>query len=921
MKKLLAVLVALSWLPSVLFADLPRPEVREATVEVALFAVAVGFAYLSGYLARKRIPKSKAPDTILSQRGEYTSWVRGVDSVSAVFGWAGGRFSRREKVSSNDFSNATGSLFGGAKQRIYYEEGVHWLGVGPLDAIHAIYQNGVNILPSPLYRSAIPSGTRILLGDREGAFWVFWGEERQPKCGPGIGAPDLGAAERMGVSSRWPLMPYIYWEYKRLGTSPVWGQIQYVIEKRPVTTLLAPHETWHLPTNYIVFPLPGHAIIGANPGGPGVNYVEVAESYGHLFVEGRYAYLNGNGANPDGLHQIIRSDELVPPAVVSTRTRIYLDATFASLPVAGYVRDTNRFEDEGCNPAAIMADALFEPWPDGAALPTTMWDTASLLEVAETANDEELRFHASAAGVTVKEILEQVLTDMGCMVPLDTFTGLVKFVLQRTSAGPFPVIGPEVRANLTELEVDLSDRQPDRSIYAFNERSRRFKQVTIGLDAAGRAAYRSYHRAQQVDMPSVRDFTTAQKVALRRSLEALPGQAAYDVITAGRDTRSLQVGTTVEVDGKLVPQRILGITLLPNSSKVEVRVADDNYAKDPSGWSMQRPPGGENRIVERDLAAAIFEVPEFWAGAGQRLLAVLRIRAHNQVEYANIWDSSDDITYDQVIIDDGRVTGGTLVSDMLAAPFELNAEISILGPDIAGIEDLTGREEEWRRGKQIAVIGDEVFFVKRAVLVSGSTWRLEGLVRARYDTVAATHAAGTPVFVVPEEELFAWTDTAKQTPGATIYAKNQPFAGEAIALSSLSPISKVLYGKGVIPPPVSALAVYAPYKGVLGFKAGADIQFRWGYSTPQTPSTGAGWTPAGVAVAYPDPEGLFRVVIELTGGGGIVRDFTTPDPDFLYTAGDRVTETGGNVNFIIHVYQLRAGYQSSAVSQTITYLP
>lgn len=901
--------------------DLPPLEgVQHATVDIAIAAaIAIGSAYLSGYLARKRLPKPKDIDTVLSQRGEYAAWVRGVESVSAVFGWAGKRFTKRERVTSDGFSNAVGGLFGGNKQRIFYEEGVHWLAVGPCDALHAIYQNGENILPSPIYRSAVPSGSRIVLSNREGVFWIFWGEERQPKCGPGIGANDLGSADRMGVSSRWPLMCYVYWEYKRLGTSPNWPQLQYVVEKRPITTMLAPHETWRYQTNHIITGT-NYPIINAQAGGPGVNFFEIAQAWGHVFVEGEYVYLENNSVIADGLYRIIRSDELVPPSVVSTRTRIFLDATFGSFPADGHVKNVNRDEDEGCNPAAIIADALFEQWPDGLALPTADWDTQSLIDLAKLGVDENLRFHASAAGLEAKEIVEQVLLDMGCMVPLDPFTGQIRFVPQRPPSGNLPALPAGVRTNLIESDIDLSDRQADKVVFAFPERSRRFKKVTIGLNAAGRAVYRSYHRAREVDMPSVRDFTTAGKVAARRSLETLPGQAGSSIISATRDARSLLVGSTIVVDGKLVPQRIMGITLLPNSARVDVEVADDNYAKDPSSWTIARPPGDSNQIVERDLAAAIFEVPEFWAGAGQRLLAVLRIRAHSEVDYANLWDSSDDVTYDLVMIDESRITGGTLNAAMLATPFELNAEITVLGPDISGIEDLTGREEDWRRGRQVAIIDDEIFFVKRAVQVAGNVWRLEGMVRGRYDTVAAPHAMGATVFVIPAEELFVFSDPPKQTPGTTFYAKNQPVAGETINLDLIDALNKTLYGKGVIPPPVAALHVYAPLPGVLGYTAGKDIQFRWSYATPRTPNTGAGWTPAGVAVAYPEPEGLFRVVIEQTGGG-IVRDFTTADNEFLYDAATRSSDLGGNVDFIIRVYQLRAGYQSSAVSKTIVFIP
>src|SRR5690606_27644871 len=144
-----------------------------------------------------------------------------------------------------------------------------------------------------------------------------------------------------------------------------------------------------------------------------------------------------------------------------------------------------------------------------------------------------------------------------------------------------------------------------------------------------------------------------------------------------------------------------------------------------------------------------------------------------------------------------------------------------------------------QRGRQVAVIGEEVFFLRKLTAVSGSTYRLDGLIRARYDTDRQAHAIGAKVFICKFDEILALTDPLL-TPGASLYVKAQPYAATGLSLASVSAINKTLYGKGLVPPPPCGLRVTAPAKGVAAYRTGQDVTFAWASRLSDPPELGAG---------------------------------------------------------------------------------
>ena len=193
-------------------------------VAAAIFVVG-GLLFLARLLLQK---PPGAPDglgeddpSLISTRGAWIPVYYGTRiTARTVIGWAGNRTTTKESVGGGGGKGGGGG--GDVKQTIYFEEVWHQLGVGPATTLHEIRFNGKIVWQGPINSTNTPSGTEIDLG-KEGTFRIFWGEADQPVN------TDLGDASRIGVTSRWPRLCYIYWTKMRYGTSPSQPQVQYVL--------------------------------------------------------------------------------------------------------------------------------------------------------------------------------------------------------------------------------------------------------------------------------------------------------------------------------------------------------------------------------------------------------------------------------------------------------------------------------------------------------------------------------------------------------------------------------------------------------------------------------------------------------------------------------------------------------------------
>lgn len=193
---------------------------------VIYLAISVILMFASTLLIRR--PKMPARDdqpTTLTSRGEHVPYVIGLRSTGYLFGHAWDRYSKKEGGSSGwlGIGKTPGT-------KIYYEYGWHQIGLGPAKTLYRIEDNGEVIFEGPISAEDTPSGSLIETPEN-GSFRIYWGQQDQPAS--------VELQKSLGIGSRWPGLFHVVWEAKKVGPSPMWGQLQYVWEAEcPGNTLL-----------------------------------------------------------------------------------------------------------------------------------------------------------------------------------------------------------------------------------------------------------------------------------------------------------------------------------------------------------------------------------------------------------------------------------------------------------------------------------------------------------------------------------------------------------------------------------------------------------------------------------------------------------------------------------------------------------
>lgn len=885
-------------------------------VSLALAVLSVGLSLLAGYLLREKNKNLVQDDkpTTLATRGSFLPWVRGRRRIGAIFGWAGVRSVVEEKA-----GGGKGGLFSGPKVKIYYESGWHLLCVGPVKALHEIEQGGKILFAGPINQFSHPSGSTIDLGS-EGSFQIYWGEPDQP-----VNAY-LGDSGRVGVSSRWPNACYIQWTRKRLGQQPNWPLLTYVVEVEPQGSHLSDTEPFVPPT----YTLPvdpsedAEDIWQRTNGAEDTGRFTFRGDYAHVFKNGGRVRLTGN-ALPDQDFDVKR---VVTRLVFysfdwETWTDVYPVGGLTGADATGQLQSYTAEPNDGYNPAHILADLWFSPWPHGIGASTSLFDVDSLEDLGTLCETEDLRCSVIAKdGETMRGLLAGVYQDLGVLMPINFRTGLLQFVPVREPSGILPDIVEDLQIELPETEVRHGPNPVDRLLFSFSDRENRYRDMTVGIDDYGQASYEEFHRARTVQIISTVTYDTANTIAERRSQEELAGGSEFKVVS-NRGAKLLLPGQAITIEGIPEIARLTAVDVDPLSGRTTLTCIPDAYGVTKSTFVQDKAKTvGDLLQVQPDIAFRPFEVPEILLDGQAQTVVVARIRAHQQIDGADIHISRDDSTFVNIGEDATIMQGGTLDTAIAADDLFNQAEgptITALGDDVAAVLDLSADTTSWRNGRQIAVINGEIFYLKTITSLGGGQYRLDGLIRARYDTRAQAHAIGSIVYIAQNDDGLAVQDVLLE-PQVTLYTKSQPKGNGVMALGAIASESTSLYGKGVRPVPISNLSLDISSGGNgIGRHSyvDGDLTIRWSYSTPQSVGTGAGQFGAGVPQGAAAPEGDFLVEI-LTSGDVLVRSTTVSTNSYAYTDANRTADFGGEPSsFRARVTQLRNGQSSDPVTQTI----
>jgi hypothetical protein len=569
--------------------------------------------------------------------------------------------------------------------------------------------------------------------------------------------------------------------------------------------------------------------------------------------------------------------------------------------------------------ARIIGTVLFDPFPHGLGLDSDLFDIDSLNAVSLELEDEGLTFSLLAKdGEEALALLGGFMQDAGVMLFRHPTTGVYTFETARQgTATAIPDDMVTDGAANAEITVQHQDPGASRLIFVFPDVARAFRETTIAIDADGLAGRLSHHRARRVPLACVVDEDSAKVVSERRSQEEFAGAGGL-TLRLNREAR-----------GAIRPNSLIELSAIDAAAAnaIEVRAVADYYGSEPSTFTAPSGGGTTNGSaeVEADDQATFIEVPQHLLAPGDPVtVAVLRVRAHDQVAYAIVHVSDDATTYHQLGSDYGVHTGGALLEAIAADdPFviETGPTLTIAGPpDTDAADDFSADTASWRAGRQLAVIGNEIFFVRELVAVSGTTYRLDGLIRARYDTHRATHAIGAKVYVFGFDQVEFFTDPAI-VPGASLSVKAQPIARSPLSLASVTAVTKTLSGKGITPPKPCGLRVTAPVMGSASYRTGESLTFRWASRLATPLLTGAGMQGAGTAVGVGiigDTTTFEIRVYDATDA--LVRTETRSVPRWTYANASLQTDLGGETDFRVEVYQVNGGLYSDPVELEVAVL-
>lgn len=538
--------------------------------------------------------------------------------------------------------------------------------------------------------------------------------------------------------------------------------------------------------------------------------------------------------------------------------------------------------DEGVNPAHALWQLLCKPYPYGAGIPEQHVNLSSLEALGELCVDEHLAVNILASGgVNVATVIGWLLADLSTTL---VQVGQVLTVIPvRADATPPTLTEDILIPPRPEIQFTHGRRRADREIFEFQDQTNNYKVQDIAVDDDGAAEQYGVPKARKINLRTVTHPLIAATVVDRRQLEE---QVLFGSVRlrAARGARVILPGQAFVAEG-VGALRCLSVKLNDSSSQVEIEAAFDNYAPGPTGYEPPEP--GINipdYPVEEDANFTFHELPYRVAPEGTLSIGVLRVRENSTIQQARTWLSATGTTYQETGNQDKPTAGGPLTE---AWPKEASA-VTEVGPaftadnlDIGGVLNLTGDDENWLRGRQVLVLDDqvsgvhEICYLRNVEALGGSSYRLRGIVRARYDTKPQDFPIGARVFI------FQWSDVVRAVDplivlGSDLYLKVQPYSGiKTVDLGTITAVSKTIAGRSLRPLPTDNLRANDDGSHPVNeYSTGGDVLFKWTYRVRDGAGDAAGEQLAGIEISGKPPhDGFFRLEIVDTSGPTVVRTF------------------------------------------------
>jgi len=587
---------------------------------------------------------------------------------------------------------------------------------------------------------------------------------------------------------------------------------------------------------------------------------------------------------------------------------------------------------DGANAASIVNQILFQEWPSGINCDQSLFDLTSLETIGVALNSAAERINSHLLlenGETVEAALVQIFSDAGILFIWDVNDGKYKFRLYREpgtfGTEVFTLSSDIVMHPLPEIETVHEDQKAlwNRTTFTFIDRQRNFRENTITVDDDGNMARLGHQQTKSTHLYATFDFPTAAKIAERRAQEDLVSHVRFSV-KVSRAARKIPCGSSIQIPDLPLDLflRVVQIEIDTESEQTTLHCLLDLYGVVAS--SFQSPQGlglfsGQSQ-VQPDLQVGILEEPRYLSNDLIMRVIVPRIRSSVSIQGAGLNLSDDGLFFTEEAADSAIHAGGILIDAMEAtrtdgafgdSSQETGPTFTFVGIDQQDMEDLTTVPELWRKGRQWALIGQEICYVRRIEAVTAQTYRMIGLLRARLGTQKVVHAPGEEVFIFQREELPRVSSNLLAA-GATLSVKTSPFAGNVVDLSLVTAETLVLTGEALRPMrPVNLHSASQSYSWV----DGDALDLVWSYRSSQSPKTGAGLQDAGAATSPSAIQGTFRLDFHRDAGGGAPGSLGTSvtglaGTSYTFTAADISTFFLGLNSIVVGITNVGGGLSS-----------
>lgn len=232
---------------------------------------------------------------------------------------------------------------------------------------------------------------------------------------------------------------------------------------------------------------------------------------------------------------------------------------------------------------------------------------------------------------------------------------------------------------------------------------------------------------------------------------------------------------------------------------------------------------------------------------------------------------------------------GTLVGSYPADTYKIDLSIGFtidFLKDVSQIETITW-PEVFSAANNLAILGDEIISFQSITPVAGTQYKLEGIIRGRFDSEKASHSEGETFYGINTH--LALISHSELLPGASRKFKLVPynikFSGD---ISEATPLDITLEGRSKKP--------YIPVNfnandGSFAARYTDDIVLTW---SPRHRGKGAGIGIPGTILADTDREGFFEIEVWVAG----VKKRTATAIDaatWTYTAAMNLSDNGSLV--------------------------